>query len=29
LFGRGGVLSGDSVHTVRLRATVTDPNLHR
>ena len=29
LFGRGGVLSGDSVHTVRLRATVTDPDLHR
>ncbi len=29
LFGRGGVLSGDSVHTVRLRATVTDPHLHR
>ncbi|MEN9643603.1 MAG: putative gamma-glutamyl phosphate reductase protein [Actinomycetota bacterium] len=29
LFGRGGVLSGDSVHTVRLRATVTDPQLHR
>lgn len=29
LFGRGGVLSGDSVHTVRLRATVTDPELHR
>lgn len=29
LFGRGGVLSGDSVYTVRLRATVTDPHLHR
>ena len=29
LFGRGGVLSGDSVHTVRLRATVTDPQLRR
>ncbi len=29
LFGRGGVLSGDSVYTVRLRATVTDPGLHR
>jgi glutamate-5-semialdehyde dehydrogenase len=29
LFGRGGVLSGDSVYTVRLRATVTDPELHR
>jgi glutamate-5-semialdehyde dehydrogenase len=29
LLGRGGVLSGDSVHTVRYRATVTDPDLHR
>ena len=29
LFGRGGVLSGDSVYTVRLRATVHDPDLHR
>ena len=29
LFGRGGVLSGDSVYTVRLRATVTDADLHR
>lgn len=29
LLGRGGVLSGDSVHTVRYRAAVTDPNLHR
>lgn len=29
LFGRGGVLSGDSVYTVRLRAAVNDPNLHR
>jgi len=29
LFGRGGVLSGDSVYTVRLRASVSDPNLHR
>jgi glutamate-5-semialdehyde dehydrogenase len=29
LFGRGGVLSGDSVHTVRLRAHVTDHGLHR
>lgn len=29
LFGRGGVLSGDSVYTVRLRATVRDPHLHR
>lgn len=29
LFGRGGVLSGDSVYTVRLRAQVNDPSLHR
>ncbi len=29
LFGRGGVLSGDSVHTVRLRAVVDDHRLHR
>jgi glutamate-5-semialdehyde dehydrogenase len=29
LFGRSGILSGDSVHTVRLRATVDDPELHR
>ena len=29
LFARGGVLSGDSVHTVRLRADVRDHSLHR
>jgi len=29
LFARGGVLSGDSVHTIRLRASVTDPHLRR
>jgi glutamate-5-semialdehyde dehydrogenase len=29
LFGRGGVLSGDSVYTVRLRARQHDPALHR
>ncbi len=29
LFARGGVLSGDSVFTVRLRAQVHDPRLHR
>ena len=29
LFGRSGILSGDSVYTVRLRATVRDPDLHR
>jgi glutamate-5-semialdehyde dehydrogenase len=29
LLGRGGILSGDGVHTVRYRATVTDPGTHR
>lgn len=29
LFGRSGVLSGDSVFTVRLRAAQHDPNLRR
>jgi glutamate-5-semialdehyde dehydrogenase len=29
LFGRGGVLAGDSVHTVRTRAIQHDPHLHR
>jgi glutamate-5-semialdehyde dehydrogenase len=29
LFARGGVLSGDSVHTVRLRAEVRDHSVHR
>jgi glutamate-5-semialdehyde dehydrogenase len=29
LLGRGGILSGDSVFTVRYRADVTDPDLHR
>ena len=29
LLARGGVLSGDSVYTVRHRATITDPDLHR
>jgi len=29
LFGRGGVLSGDSVHTIRTRVWQTDPELHR
>ncbi|MBK5267594.1 MAG: aldehyde dehydrogenase family protein [Acidimicrobiia bacterium] len=29
LFARGGILSGDSVFTVRTRATQTDPGLHR
>ena len=29
LFGRGGVLSGDSVFTVRTRVTQTDPDVHR
>jgi glutamate-5-semialdehyde dehydrogenase len=29
LFGRGGVLSGDSVYTIRSRAIQTDPDVHR
>jgi glutamate-5-semialdehyde dehydrogenase len=29
LFARGGVLSGDSVFTLKARATQTDPDLHR
>ena len=29
LLARGGVLAGDSVHTVRLRATVRNHDLHR
>jgi glutamate-5-semialdehyde dehydrogenase len=29
LLGRGAILSGDSVHTVRHRAIVADPDLHR
>lgn len=29
LFGRGGVLSGDSVFTVRARLTQADPNVRR
>ena len=29
LFGRGGVLSGDSAHTIRLRVRQVDPDLHR
>jgi glutamate-5-semialdehyde dehydrogenase len=29
LFARGGVLSGDSVYTIRTRATQTDPSLRR
>jgi len=29
LFGRGGVLSGDSVFTIRSRARQSDPNLSR
>ena len=29
LFGRGAVLSGDSVYTVRLRADVRDHSIHR
>ncbi|HSF84683.1 MAG TPA: aldehyde dehydrogenase family protein [Acidimicrobiia bacterium] len=29
LFGRGGILSGDSVYTVRSRVTQEDPNIGR
>jgi glutamate-5-semialdehyde dehydrogenase len=29
LFGRGGVLSGDSVYTIRTRVWQSDPELHR
>jgi glutamate-5-semialdehyde dehydrogenase len=29
LFARGGVLSGDSVFTVRARARQSDPGVHR
>lgn len=29
LLGRGAILSGDSVHTVRYRAVIADPHLHR
>ncbi len=29
LLGRGGVLSGESIHTIRHRATIDDPTLHR
>ncbi len=29
LFGRGGILSGDSVFTVRCRVVQSDPDLHR
>ncbi|MGA9277087.1 MAG: glutamate-5-semialdehyde dehydrogenase, partial [Ilumatobacter sp.] len=29
MLGRGGILSGDSVHTVRYRATVTDASTRR
>jgi glutamate-5-semialdehyde dehydrogenase len=29
LLGRGGVLSGDAIHTVRYRAAIADTTLHR
>lgn len=29
LFGRGGILSGDSVHTLRTRVVQSDPNIGR
>lgn len=28
LFARSGILTGDGVYTIRLRATQTDPNIH-
>jgi hypothetical protein len=29
MLGRGGILSGDGVHTVRYRSRIADPELHR
>ena len=29
MLGRGGILSGDSVHTVRYRANITDTSTRR
>ncbi|MDH7570999.1 MAG: aldehyde dehydrogenase family protein [Armatimonadota bacterium] len=29
LFGRGGILTGDGVYTIRLRVKQTDPDVHR
>ena len=29
MLGRGAILSGDSVHTIRYRAHVADPDTHR
>jgi glutamate-5-semialdehyde dehydrogenase len=29
LFGRGGVLSGDSAFTIRIRANQADPDIRR
>ncbi|NLC59012.1 MAG: aldehyde dehydrogenase family protein [Armatimonadetes bacterium] len=29
LFGRGGILTGDGVYTIRLRVTQSDPDVHR
>jgi glutamate-5-semialdehyde dehydrogenase len=29
MLGRGGILSGDSIYTIRYRATITDTDLHR
>ena len=29
MLGRGGILSGDSVYTLRYRARISDPELHR
>ena len=29
MLGRGAILSGDSVHTIRYRATIADHDVHR
>ena len=29
LLGRGGVLSGESIYTIRHRAKIDDPTIHR
>ena len=29
MLGRGAILSGDSVHTIRYDARIRDPRLHR
>ena len=29
MLGRGGILSGDGVYTIRYRAHIADPEVHR